>query len=222
MKKHRAIYIVSALVFIGLLLYSQTTFAAYITYEDTYSGSGNYFNNTFELQKFDSSLGTLQSVVFTWDGILDGSLGVEANASSVWYTMNTFTANVNLNKPGSGGGVWSHSTLTPPSQTVYTSHTWNDIDAVVINEGIIFTDGSDLSWFTGSGNFELSLLGWFGLSKNQEGYWAENPLIWLDGGKVTVKYEYDGGAPVPEPSTFLLFGAGLLGLTGVIRRRIKK
>jgi len=224
MKKHRTIYIVSALVFIGLVLYSQTIFAAYITYENTYSGSGTEFCNDFELQKFDSSLGTLQSVVFTWEGTLDGSLYVEKISSGRGhkYTLNSFTANVQLDKPGSEGGFWSNSTVSPPSQTVSTSYTW-DVDAVLINEAISFNDPYDLEWFTGSGVFNLTLSGGYDLSGSYNGTYYENALVSLADGRVTVTYEYDGGgAPVPEPSTFLLFGAGLLGLTRVIRRRIKK
>ncbi|MBL0716811.1 MAG: PEP-CTERM sorting domain-containing protein [Desulfosarcina sp.] len=43
----------------------------------------------------------------------------------------------------------------------------------------------------------------------------------------TFSLDYDnatdpGAAPVPEPATILLMGAGLLGLAGVIRKRLNK
>jgi len=221
MKKMRVLFFISFFLFFSV----QNIKAAYITYEDTYSGSGSSFNNTFELQKFDSTLGTLQNVLFTWDAILDGFLTVEKISSGGGhkYTLNSFTANVQLDKPGPGGGSWSNSTVSPPEQTVSTSYTWDDIDAVLIDEEISFTDPNDLAWFTGSGVFDLTLSGVYDLSGSYNGTWNENALVSLADGRVTVTYEYDGGgAPVPEPSTFLLFGAGLLGLTGVIRRRIKK
>lgn len=220
MKKIRVLFFISFFLFFSV----QNIKAAYITYEDTYSGSGSSFENIFALQKFDSTLGTLQNVLFTWDATLDGSLTVEKTSTGGGHRYNliSFTANAELDKPGSGGGYWSNSTISPPGETVYSTTTWDNIAAVVIHEEPSFTDPSDLAWFTGSGVFNLTLSGEYILSGTYNGTWNENALVSLAEGRVTVKYEYDGGAPVPEPSTFLLFGAGLLGFAGMIRRRNKK
>jgi hypothetical protein len=58
------------------------------------------------------------------------------------------------------------------------------------------------------------------LNYNEFSCWCPG-ILYLGGSKFTLDYE-NGTAPVPEPSTMLLLGAGLLGLVGYNRRRASK
>lgn len=76
MKNYRISFTVSAVFFIALLLYSQTTFAAYITQTQTFSGTPNY-SQMLTFDKYNESV-PLESVqvIFTLN-ISGGWLGVD-------------------------------------------------------------------------------------------------------------------------------------------------
>lgn len=46
---------------------------------------------------------------------------------------------------------------------------------------------------------------------------GDGSIAWADGGTTGLSY---GGTPIPEPSSIMLFGSGLLGLAGALRRKL--
>lgn len=239
MKNHRKIFTISALVFIALLFYSQTTFAAYITQTQTFSGTPNYSQTlTFNKYNETASLESVQ-VIFTlnisggWLGVdNDGAdpavVTVELGASGSISSTDVILLNSafqpvvtplrvstgsTFNLGGDDGDGPGNVDLNPPDGAVHIGGTLGGNDQGYINS--MFFGG-----FTGDGTFDiLALIDQildFGGIGGVEG--AFSPVT----ASGSVQIIYGNGAPVPEPSTFLLFGAGLIGLTGVIRRRIKK
>ena len=87
-----------------------------------------------------------------------------------------------------------------------------------------FWSGWNISWtspvtidYGNGGSFELSL------SEASAGNdWFHGPDGVSANVYATITNQNDPTAPVPEPSTMLLFGAGLAGLVGYSRRRQKK
>jgi hypothetical protein len=95
---------------------------------------------------------------------------------------------------------------------------WNDTAALIGN-----LSNSSCGWVTDTFALDSDLFAnvsgssWTIAFILDENTWGQCESLWLDWSKLEGNY-----APVPEPVSMLLFGTGLLGLGGFVRRKFKK
>lgn len=182
---------------------------------------------TFQLDKFDPALGTLQGVTFDikTSSFVDFTAKYQnTNGQSPTILFNqlggqmqyTFPGNIVVQAPGSassfletfnGGGNGVYITETRQTQTYST-------------EGLVVISPVNFSLFTGPGKFDMQLIAnpnvVVGSLNGDISLLSANAHV---GGSAKVSYIY---APVPEPETYALMLAGLAGVGLVARRRQAK
>jgi len=84
-------------------------------------------------------------------------------------------------------------------------------DITGVPNWLLVKDGNHTPWWY---LFELPALDWANETILLSGFWP-------DGGAISHVSLYGSSAPVPEPGTLLLLGAGLLGLALYGRKRMK-
>ncbi|MDX9788940.1 MAG: PEP-CTERM sorting domain-containing protein [Desulfobacterales bacterium] len=107
------------------------------------------------------------------------------------------------------GGSWSAGMATG-TMASYTNYTFNwDLSAgdYLLEMGDTFGDGLD-----NGGHVYLAVAG--NVLLDQVGN--------VFGSYYSFPFEVNGNNPVPEPSTMILLGFGLVGLAGVARKKMKK
>ena len=76
-------------------------------------------------------------------------------------------------------------------------------------------NGGDNIWTTNNSNAAVT-----GISEQAQWIWSENNFEAGGDQKLYIRADFGADfAPVPEPTTMLLFGSGLLGLAAIARRR---
>ena len=171
-------------------------------------------------------------------------LGLVGSASAISFT-NTQVLDVWLGGSGqsnSGTYTWSHDTPADfevpydvvNSASLAISALWVDannetVSVEGIGQGTLRSTGSwdwALGWY-GTSNLDIAdvFVTWnagdpLDVALNYT-EWPNRNGLHLYSSTFTLDYE-NGAAPVPEPSTILLMGIGLLGLVGYSRKRSKK
>ncbi|MDB9507278.1 PEP-CTERM sorting domain-containing protein [Microcystis aeruginosa CS-338/01] len=204
---------------VAALSFAGAAQAASIVQTATLPNTTTNFTNTplSGLTQFDSSLGTLNSVIVTLDATVAGTVALEnigPSASSITYNLQ---ASVAVSSPSVGSlltsvpvfsGTFNASPFDGTLDFGGTSGT--TISNLTANASQTTTLTTGLTPFIGSGALSAFLSG-IGQSNASGSGNIASVFTTQAGGTVTVQYNYTPAATVPEPSAIL----GILAVAGI-------
>lgn len=149
-------------------------------------------------------------------------LGPIVNVSTI-QNVNTGSGYANITPVD--GTTLTQLTFTPEDDTKYGDFSFRgqlfeagDVEVVVVDQnGQTFS----FTFAISNANADFERIG----IVSEDGQWLQSVSITSDGFKevkqIDFSFQENPVAPIPEPSTFILFAAGLVGV-GILRRRIQK
>jgi hypothetical protein len=183
-------------------------------------------SGVLDLTKFNTALGTLQSVQIQLFSDLNTTIKVE-NKSVNSTSMITGTAGVGLTLTGatlsqtlstSGQHIFSEAKFDGDDHFSGTSGGSYTFALAPFSGSSTYSDAATLSAFSGNGQVQLNLAGL--TSSNVTGTSGNTHSLVLPSYDAYAKVTYTYAVPVPEPETYAMLLAGL-GLVGVIARKRK-
>ena len=208
-----------AIFLTGVCSASATT----LTWTDATPATATDWTDTFSGTKFNSALGTLNSVdVYLW-GNVTGNLKFTNNSNnSKNYSQATLGTDLTLQLPSAlfltvqAVHSYTPNILVPKLSTV-TSDIFNAASSTTQS----YSDLATLSAFTGTGNIDLlvesmGFAGYLGSSNLTVESFSDSAA------SIQVTYDYTPTPPpiaTPEPSTLMLLGGSLVGLAFWRRRK---
>jgi len=215
--------IAAATALVGIVGATSAANAATLSFSGTVNRDLTDFDETVNIQQFDSSLGTLRSVTVELFGEIDGTARLENTSTRSPSTVSgQLSAALGLTG-GPGGGITLNAnplrTVGPVTLAVYdrsldfggTSGT--TINGLSASETQTQTLTSDLSSFIGSGTIPFNFSA-VGTSRTTAGGNVASQFETFARARVNIIYDYEGVTRVPEASTTigmaLVAGAGLL------------
>ena len=204
----------------GLLIWASVTPAATITYSASDSTAVTPDTFSFDLQQFDTSLGTLNSITIQFDVLVSGEFSVQnGNPTNGGTLTGTLTSDFSLVGPGGLGtlGTLSPSTslgshvIAPASTYLFSvlGTSASDSYAVSLADFGLFVGGGTVNFTSAFSSFTSPVANF-------------TPIVFLQDlfGQANVSITYDYSASdVPEPATFAIAGVGLAVIAIARRRR---
>lgn len=207
-------------------LMSSAAFAATLEYSDSVALQLTNFSDTASVAQFDPTLGTLNSVMVTLEGVVNGSArGENIGPSPVQIGLNlSATVSAAL-------GATTLVTVIPTANQVFnasafdgtldfggTSGATYDPLSGSETDSVTLTDAGDLAAFLGNGTIDFTVAA-TGSSFATGGGNVVTAFNTNAGGTVTVKYDYTELAPIPLPAGGVLLLGGLFAAAGLRMRR---
>lgn len=183
------------------------------------------WNQNLAFNQFDSSLGTLNSVTYSFSGSVGGTAQAENQDASPATIDLSLEAQMKAERPGTSTVV---SQIFPLASFTFNAAAYDGTLDYGGTSGITLTDltGSDsisntistsLADFIGTGTVSVPVFA-SGLSSANGGGNTTSHFTTQAGASLTITYDYTAPPSVPEPMSILLLGVGVTGI-GLVRRR---
>lgn len=205
--------------------------AAVVSFTATKDTATTAWSDVLSIGKFDSNLGSLNSITFELSGTVSGSGRAESlDAASSIVTL-SLSSILTLTRPDG-------STIVVTNPVFSNGYAVSAFDGALDfaggsgastgpvssshSESFVSGSASDIGLFAQAGGGTISLgLGATGVSNGSGAGNLITQFATSAGGAVKVSYDYTVATPVPEPETYAMLLGGL-GLLGLVRRRAAK
>ena len=200
--------------------------AAVISFNDSIGITESDWSETLRFSKFNTKLGTLNSIKFDLSGLVTGAGFAENRGSNAAKVTLTLGSTIELTRPDGSTLVVAN----PVFDQIYslgrydrvldfggTSGVHTGTVEASKAESFLSSSASDFALFSGRGFIELGLSA-LGTSFAKGPGNVTSGFDTFASGAVQVTYDYTPFAEVPEPATLATMLAGF-GLMGAVRRR---